>query len=126
MIYENLAYKLESRLTSRKLMTLTYQTQFGGAWTQQKLEALKKYLQAYTTIFKKNPRARFYSISYVDAFAGTGTLRRPEPGGSAEFLPELQKNEEEFRKGSVIRALEIEPPFDEYIFIEKSATKCRE
>jgi three-Cys-motif partner protein len=105
---------------------MTYQTQFGGAWTQQKLEALKKYLQAYTKIFKNNPKARFYSISYVDAFAGTGTLRRPELSGFAEFLPELRKNEEKFRKGSVRRALEIEPPFDEYVFIEKNRKKCEE
>jgi three-Cys-motif partner protein len=105
---------------------VTYQDKFGGPWTQQKLEALGKYLQAYTTIFKRNPRARFYSISYVDAFAGTGTLRRPELGGFADLMPELRNNEDEFRKGSAIRALEIEPHFDEYVFIEKSARKCRE
>jgi three-Cys-motif partner protein len=105
---------------------MTYQTQFGGAWTQQKLEVLKKYLQAYAKIFEKNARARFYSISYVDAFAGTGTLQRPEPGGFAQLLPELLENEKEFRKGSVRRALEVEPPFDQYVFIEKNAKKCRE
>jgi three-Cys-motif partner protein len=105
---------------------VTYQNEFGGAWTQQKLTALSKYLKAYTTIFKGNPRARFYSITYVDAFAGTGTLRRPELGGFADFFPDLRKNEAEFRKGSVIRALEIEPHFDEYVFIEKSVKKCRE
>lgn len=105
---------------------MTYQTEFGGGWTQRKLDVLKKYLRAYTKIFKRNPRARFYSISYVDAFAGTGTLRRPALGGLAKFLPELQEAEEEFRKGSVRRALEVEPPFDRYIFIEKNAKKCKE
>ena len=55
---------------------MTYQTEFGGGWTQRKLEVLRKYLQAYTKIFKRNPRASFYSISYVDAFAGTGTLAK--------------------------------------------------
>jgi len=105
---------------------VTYQSQFGGVWTQQKLEALKKYLQAYTKIFKNNKQALFYSISYVDAFAGTGSLRRPEPGGLIELLPELQKNEKEFGKGSVRRALEVEPPFDEYLFIEKNRKKYGE
>ncbi len=106
---------------------MTYQTEFGGAWTQKKLDALKKYLQAYTTIFKKNPRrAQFYRISYVDAFAGTGTLRRPELGGLAEFLPELKEYEKGFRKGSVRRALEVDPPFDKYVFVEKDAKKCSE
>jgi three-Cys-motif partner protein len=81
--------------------------------------------RGYTKIFKRNPRARFYSISYVDAFAGTGTLRRPALGGLAKLLPELQENEKEFRKGSVRRALEVEPPFDSYVFIEKDAKKCK-
>ncbi len=107
-------------------MKMTYQSQFGGGWTQQKLEALKKYLQAYTKIFKNNPKALFYSISYVDAFAGTGSLSRPEPGGFLELLPELRKNETEFRKGSVRRALEVEPPFDEYVFVEKNRKKYEE
>lgn len=105
---------------------MTYQTEFGGGWTQRKLEVLRKYLQAYTKIFKRNPRARFYSISYVDAFAGTGTIRRPALGAIAKLLPELQENEKEFRKGSVTRALEVEPPFDKYVFIEKDARKCGE
>lgn len=105
---------------------MTYQAEFGGGWTQRKLDVLKKYLQAYTRIFKRNPQARFYSISYVDAFAGTGTLQRPALGGLAKLLPGLQENEKEFRKGSVRRALEVEPPFDEYVFIEKSAKKCKE
>ena len=105
---------------------MTSQDPFGGAWTQLKLEALRKYLHAYTTIFKRNPRAKYYSISYVDAFAGTGIIRRPEPGGFADLIPGLREAEETFRKGSVKRALEVEPPFDEYVFIEKSAPKCRE
>jgi three-Cys-motif partner protein len=105
---------------------VTYQTEFGGGWTQRKLQVLKKYLQAYTKIFKNNARARFYSISYVDAFAGTGTLRRPSLGGLAKYLPGLEESENEFRKGSVTRALEVEPPFDKYIFIEKDTKKCRE
>lgn len=105
---------------------LTHQLEFGGAWTQRKLGALGDYLQAYTKIFKRNPRARYYSITYVDAFAGTGTLRRPELGTIAKLIPELRENEEEFRKGSVKRALEIEPAFDNYVFIEKSKRKCQE
>jgi three-Cys-motif partner protein len=105
---------------------VTLQDQFGGSWTQQKLQALGKYLQAYTKIFKRNLRARFFTISYVDAFAGTGTLHLPELGGLADLLPELHANEEQFRKGSVKRALEIEPPFDQYVFIEKDREKCAE
>lgn len=105
---------------------MTQQELFGGAWTQLKLEALSKYLKAYTTIFKRNPHARFYSISYVDAFAGTGTLRRRDAGTFVPLIPRLQEDEEQYRKGSVKRALEIEPAFDKYVFIEKNAKKCKE
>ncbi len=99
---------------------------FGGPWTQQKLEVLSKYLRAYRKIFERNPKAQYFEISYVDAFAGTGVIPRPEPGVFAEIFPEIAEAEEEFRKGSVQRALEVEPPFDHYLFIEKDAAKCVE
>jgi three-Cys-motif partner protein len=50
----------------------------------------------------------------------------PERRPLANLFPELAKIEEEFRKGSVRRALEVEPPFDHYVFVEKDAGKCKE
>ena len=41
---------------------------FGGDWTAEKLERVRKYLVAYATIMKEK-RFRF---AYIDAFAGTG------------------------------------------------------
>lgn len=41
---------------------------FGGNWTEQKLECVRKYLRAYTTIMSKQP----FHYAYIDAFAGTG------------------------------------------------------
>jgi three-Cys-motif partner protein len=105
---------------------LTHQNEFGGLWTQRKLEVLSKYLSAYTRIFRKNPSAQFYTTSYVDAFAGTGVLRRPALGGIAKLIPGMAEAEAEFRKGSVRRALEVKPPFDKYVLIEKNAQQCRE
>jgi three-Cys-motif partner protein len=105
---------------------MTSQDDFGGSWTQRKLAVLKKYLQAYTTIFNSNAPARFYTISYVDAFAGTGSLQRPGPAGFITLFPELKKLDEEFRKGSVRRALEVEPPFHKYVFTERDSAKCQE
>jgi three-Cys-motif partner protein len=109
--------------------SITYVTQqmmFGGSWTQHKLEVLSKYLRAYRLIFDRNPRARFFKTTYVDAFAGTGEIPRPALKGFFKDDPDLLKVEEEFRKGSVRRALEIKPPFDNYILIEKDAAKCKE
>jgi three-Cys-motif partner protein len=55
---------------------------FGGAWTERKLQCLRKYLEAYRTIFNRNPRARYFHTWYVDAFAGTGSRYTPaEPIG---------------------------------------------
>jgi three-Cys-motif partner protein len=99
---------------------------FGGPWTQQKLEILSKYLRAYRLIFDRNPKARFFETSYVDAFAGTGEIPRPTLQGFFKDDPDLLKAEEEFRKGSVKRALEVDPPFHRYVCIEKDSEKCKE
>ena len=106
---------------------LTQQEMFGGNWTQQKLRILSKYLKAYRKIFDRNERARFFQVSYVDAFAGTGVIPRPAiEGAFAELIPSLEEAEKEFRKGSVSRALEVDPPFHRYVFIEKDKAKCEE
>jgi len=47
-------------------------------------------------------------------------------GGIAQLMPGVAEAEEEFQKGSAKRALEIDPAFDKYVFIEKSAAKCHE
>jgi three-Cys-motif partner protein len=81
--------------------------------------------RGYTKIFKRNTSAQFFEISYVDAFAGTGEIPRRELRGFFRDDPELLKSEEEFRKGSVKRALEVDPPFDHYVFIEKDGKNAR-
>ncbi len=102
--------------------------EFGGSWTDEKLERIRKYLVAYTTIFAKNVYARKYIYAYVDAFAGTGYRfgpQRNEP--QSPLFPELAEPEAEaFLKGSARIALEVEPPFKRYIFIEQSPNRARE
>lgn len=106
---------------------MTQQIMFGGSWTQQKLEILSKYLRAYRKIFEKNERARYFRVTYVDAFAGTGVIPRAEiEGAFAELVPSLAEAEKEFRKGSVRRALEVDPPFHHYVFVERDRANCEE
>ena len=50
--------------------------EFGGDWTQRKLQILDEYLTAYCNIFRANERARFFKTVYVDAFAGTGVIKQ--------------------------------------------------
>lgn len=94
---------------------------FGGQWTEQKLEALKRYLEAYRLIFKQNEKAQYFKTIYIDAFAGTGERRITDTDAeatslfSSDELPEL----ENYQKGSARIALELSSPFDEYVFIDK-------
>ena len=50
---------------------MTQQQSFGGPWTQDKLNRLQGYLEAYMTIMQKQTWAKKV---YVDAFAGTGRI----------------------------------------------------
>lgn len=103
--------------------------QFGGQWTEKKLENIRKYLAAYMKIFTKNPQARYYDTIYVDAFAGTGYRDLIEPD---EIAGELFDSVEEdfelqtFFKGSAVIALENQPPFKEYLFLEKNPKYAEE
>jgi three-Cys-motif partner protein len=97
---------------------------FGGSWTEKKLEILKKYLESYNTALKNQPFERIY----IDAFAGTGyRQRRSHPYDNFAIFEELRKDEpEKFLKGSAKLALEVDPSFHKYIFIETDAEKITE
>lgn len=102
--------------------------QYGGDWTTDKLERVRQYLAAYATIFARNPRARKLATTYVDAFAGTG-YRSPRPSAPSEtpsFAELAEPEAEAFLKGSARVALEVSPPFKQYVFIEHNAERVRE
>ncbi|HTV45910.1 MAG TPA: three-Cys-motif partner protein TcmP [Stellaceae bacterium] len=96
----------------------TSQHLFGGAWTVKKLEALKAYLNGYAHALKNQPFNRIY----IDAFAGTGdrAAKRRETATLME-IPEL----DEITKGSARIALEIDPPFYRYIYVEKRQNRSK-
>ena len=80
--------------------------QFGGNWTQQKIEMVVAYAKAYLIIMNKYPH---FKPLYFDGFAGSGDIYKNEE-------PDL-----EVIKGTAIRILEIGEPisFDTYYFVEK-------
>lgn len=102
---------------------------FGGSWTEEKLSKLGHYLRAYTTIFKANPRAQYFTTYYVDAFAGTG-VRQRDASESTSSMSLFQDDElidvTNFYDGSARRALDTEPSFDRYLFIERRPTFAQE
>lgn len=104
--------------------------QFGGNWTQEKLGRLQKYLRAYMTIFSANQWARRHTTYYVDAFAGTGSRASPD-NTSASTLSlfadqEDVKEVKRFYEGSAQIALELDSPFERYIFIENKPQFAQE
>lgn len=101
---------------------------FGGGWTEEKLELLTKYLKAYLTIFTRNPRARMLHTVYVDAFAGAGYIRRPQKDtNQIDLFEDLAAYDaQEFIKGSAVRALELNPGFGEYLFLERDPERFGE
>lgn len=76
-----------------------------GPWTEIKLEIIKKYAAAYSRILSQN---KFYHI-YIDAFAGWGE--------------HLSKTSGELVPGSPAIAMGVDPPFDEYHFIDMDKNK---
>lgn len=91
---------------------------FGGAWTEIKLDILKKYLNFYTTALKNKK----FELLYIDAFAGSGSR--------TEVIPKSPLLGETERKitydGSAKIALEIEPHFDRYLFIDNNKERYNE
>ncbi|MCI0591458.1 MAG: three-Cys-motif partner protein TcmP [Gammaproteobacteria bacterium] len=79
---------------------------YGGKWTERKLTSLRKYLAAYRTIFTRNPKAKYFTTWYVDAFAGTGKRATKEQQATPLF-PEVYGDADghSYRDGSTAIAL---------------------
>lgn len=105
-------------------MTPPKRQQFGGPWTELKLLVLQKYLRAYTTALSRQP----FKLTYVDAFAGSGYRTHRGLATSDESHRQLNLDSSAITPqeiaGSARQALEIEPPFDQYHFIDSDASNC--
>lgn len=83
---------------------------FGGNWTIQKLDILKRYLSFYVQALKGTP----YKLIYIDAFAGSGRCNIKLRGNS-QLIP-----------GSANIALDTDPSFKEFFFIEKKSKHVKQ
>jgi three-Cys-motif partner protein len=93
---------------------MTRVQRFGGVHTQQKLDAVASYLQAYVTVMQK----QCFKLSYVDGFAGSGASQAVSAEEEAQLLEANLYDSGAIVEGSPIRALNIVPPFDRYLFID--------
>ncbi len=97
---------------------------FGGGWTETKLESVRQYLVHYRIALKDKPfRNKPFITIYIDVFAGTGyrtTSSKNEP--ESLLFPEMDN----FLDGSARIALQVEPRFHKFIFIEKDPNRFSE
>jgi three-Cys-motif partner protein len=77
-----------------------------GVWSEIKLDIVRKYAAAYSTILTRVPGLRHL---YIDAFAGSGVHISRDTG---DFVP-----------GSPLNALRVEPPFREYHLVDLDGDK---
>jgi three-Cys-motif partner protein len=80
-----------------------------GYWSEVKLEIVRKYAAAYSTVLTAQRGIRGHL--YVDAFAGAGVHISKRTG---EFIP-----------GSPLNALNVQPPFKEFHFIDLNGGRAQ-
>jgi len=85
--------------------------QFGGNWTEEKMDIIVKYASAYLTIMNKQDWVR---TIYFDGFAGSGFIETGET--------------EPMKKGTALRILDLSDPrpFDIYYFVELDEEHVKE
>lgn len=106
---------------------------WGGPWTEEKLDAFEKYVNAYLTIMNQYRDRNEWKLIYFDGFAGSGSRIERNEGEESDLLHTLfsdsllEKDELEVYKGAAERVLGIsQRGFDYYYFIDKdkdSSTK---
>jgi three-Cys-motif partner protein len=103
-----------------------------GPWAAEKLDALSRALNYYTTRLKKQSQ---WQKIYIDAFAGPGLSEvrskpREDGGQSLQLFADQSTDPVEqevvFLKGSPRVALDIANPFDRYVFIDKDIDRVAE
>lgn len=82
-----------------------------GYWSEVKLDIVREYLNAYSTIIsaQRNPS---FSHVYIDGFSGPGVC--------------ISKTRDDYIPGSPLNALNVTPPFREFYFIDMDGGKATE
>ena len=98
---------------------------WGGQWTEEKLDAFEKYVNAYLTIMNSH-RGNYRKLIYFDGFAGSGSRNEVKKEPDSELLQDLfrdcsiEEKELDTYKGAAERVLSIaQQGFDFYYFVDK-------
>jgi len=105
-------FNLDSEANKKRIYhsSMRSQPQFDeiGAWSELKLEILKKYAVAYSTILSAQTNVTFFHV-YIDAFAGSGQ--------------HISRAKRELVSGSPLNALDVEPRFREFHLVDIASEK---
>jgi three-Cys-motif partner protein len=91
---------------------------FGGPWSLIKTDIVEQYLRFFNQALKNQGFRRIY----VDAFAGSGAFTYVRPVATGNLFGDTGNPS---HSGSAQRALSLQPPFDELVFIESEAGNVR-
>lgn len=94
--------------------------EFGGVSTNLKLAVVEGYLRAFTTALTKH----FSELWYIDAFAGTGERTERHDAHDGTLFDPATPERIKRHRGSAKIAIDVFPPFDRLIFIEKDPKHC--
>ncbi len=112
---------------------MTSKKNWGGRWTEEKLDAFEKYVKAYLTIMNAYRDANGWKLLYFDGFAGSGTRSQEEEVLEMQEALDLFGREvtsEDFNvyQGAAERVVKIESDnirsFDHYYFVDKNEENC--
>lgn len=113
---------------SKNMMVGEPNSSWGGAWTEEKLNAFEKYVNAYLTIMNKYRGQYDWKLIFFDGFAGSGSRNEDTSSEDNQLMIDLidehQIAAEELTpyKGAAERVLNIvQDGFDFYYFIDKDA-----
>lgn len=104
----------EPKLDDKAFVPSVKAQNFGGMWTQQKLEILNKYLAFFTNALKY----KIKDLVYIDGFAGSGASVKKKIADTPLFSEGEQADADNFLRGSAHIALDLPIPFHRYFLIE--------
>jgi three-Cys-motif partner protein len=103
---------------------------WGGPWTEIKLDAFENYVNSYLTIMnsQKKKYNGWPTTIYFDGFAGSGKRNSDKVKPEDLFADYLIEEEVKIYQGSAERILRLQQKFDYYYFVDddKSSIKLLE
>lgn len=93
---------------------------WGGSWTEQKLNAFVKYVNAYLKILNVYKDKYNWETIYFDGFAGSGEQGQKDDKLRSEMFFTPSDDEEHLYQGAAERVLTQEDLFDWYYFVDKN------